>query len=188
MSPEDILTNLKTQQRAHRLQLSTNEVDAVKLYAGHEFEAMNSYLRGDVVSGKMFLKGDIRAREYVKELNKVIDSTPGIKHDLTVFRGVGDPKLFGASNIGDVIIEEGFLSTTVDQDVVQFFTTEDVPTMFQIRVPEGKKGFVVNSIRGAGKKAESEVLFDSGIRLRVIGKENRKVAGINFKVVLAEML
>ena len=114
-------------------------VTAVMTYNdAKDYQKINGGLRSGKLSAKF--------RETVDKINELIDKTPGIDKESTVYRGVSTgafaDQILGLQP-GDTFQDKGFTSTTKDKDFAERFNSlegRDHGALIQVSLPEGTKG------------------------------------------------
>ena len=110
------------------------------------------------------------------ETIKQIDSSISGKTDsnMMVYRGIA----IGAGDIdvGDVISNAGFTSTSAVKDVADDFANYYGGTTISIKIPAGTKALFIGYNTG-GDFDEAEVLFGRGASIKIVGKEDGAIVG-----------
>lgn len=168
----DLETSLKyvneADHKSYCKSLRAWDLQAVVEYTGEDYAEINKELRKS--KGKSELKGSTKA------LSKVIDNAPPLEHEIVVGRGFVSDRL-SKLKVGDEFVDHGFMSTTLDSDVLGSFALNNPgvtisgskaneSNVLNIRVPPGTKGLYLNSI---GVKGEHEFLLQHGTKLRIEG-------------------
>lgn len=135
--------------------------DAVELYTGGGFRAINTALREQAADG-IPVPSDIAG--HVTAIRSVMHTS---EHPMVAFRGVpvtGQARAYDFLEPGDVIEEAAFVSTSrsaaVALDFIEGSETE-VNIMFRLRLPTGTRMLVTNP-------REAELVLPPGSTLRVI--------------------
>ncbi len=124
----------------------------------------------------------------VKELDSAIENAPPLKEEVGTYRGVAFQ--YDGVKAGDVLIDEGFMSTSLNKDVAHSFgSTEDAKeagtkgaARLYITVPEGGKAMYVGGIGNI--KSEQELILprQTTMRIRDIRYDSEGVQHIHAEV------
>lgn len=131
--------------------LTREERQALEQYSTSLFHDLNSGLRLGKTTEKSLL------------IDEVFRKAPKLKADLKVYRGL-DQSAFPGKRlpvIGDVIIDQAFMSTTISSEVAEGFARGVTLEMI------AKKGSTPLSLVRVNPSAESELLFPRGTRLLI---------------------
>jgi hypothetical protein len=162
--------------------VSTEVYEAVYQYANRGFQPVNYSLRTKT--------SDIENNYIVKGMDLVIKATPPLTEDKTLLRGVRGAiatKLL-ESKVGDGFQDNGFLSTTGNINIAEFFSRnqDDENAIMVLDVPKGTKAFqprkfFVGQDDGSdlwgALKQEDEYILARGTKFQITGidKETRTV-------------
>jgi len=151
--------------------LSGKEDAAFAFYQSPGYELMNGQARGlKVEAPAADLK---RAKQAIKDFDSAIEKSPGLPHDLIVYRGLNADQ-FGAVKEGDILTDKGFTSVSLTTGSGTGGKNQAKAT---IRLPAGTKAaagrtkelvlargtqFIVKSYSKVGRKVsyELEVIGD----------------------------
>lgn len=134
-------------------------------YGRDGYKDINAVLRGTLARGEAG-----RAERAIPRMDKVMREAPPLNRNTIVYRGI-DRDL--GLNVGDVITDRGFMSTTFDPDQALEFTkggkVKGESTLIEIRVPRGTRGVVMDAL---GMFAEEmEMVLPRGGQLRIVSAE-----------------
>lgn len=95
------------------------------------------------------------------------------------------------SKIGEVVTEDGFMSTTRDPEVAYYWdgytgSTKDIT--LELTVPEGIHGFDVENMFEVDEEQQREVLLERGLSYKITNVEKRETDDGTVIVVQAEIL
>ena len=159
--------------------LTARETTAVQLYNNSIDGAINAYLRGNtaditlspeqkkIVGTSSDAAAVKKVKQAITDLSNLIDNNP-MTEDVQVFRGVdgtfaqqliGDWQS-GTLQVGDVISEKGFCSTSVNKPF-------EGPVQFIIKVPKDSKATYISNVPGLRWPAGTEVLLQQGSQRRL---------------------
>lgn len=157
-------------------------MSALEGYQGSDFRAVNKVLRG--MPADRFVEEDYAgsndidpasARDHLDKQIELIDDVMDVSKimsDIRVLRGTETGRgIFGDRLAGSLTgfewTEDAFVSTTVDPDVVDYFTTTGLS--MEILVPAGTGAVNLSGFRNSrGGSDEAEVLLQRGLRMRVV--------------------
>ena len=162
-----------------------NEMSALREYFGHDYDGFQETLRNpNPVPNNVFT-------EKIKLIDKIFEITPPTTKKFKVFRGVktggnylsGDylGAFYRSLEPGQLIIEPGYLSTSINKDIAQEWANDFADDyLLIINVPEGS--VAVNPVTSweQGLKefdehlnapTEEELLFNRGTVLRIIDND-----------------
>ena len=157
-----------------KARLTKEELAAIKVYKGNDYDVINRYLReGDMSFGRPVATNPERLQARLAEVTPAIDGTkaaiekaPGLTQPLIVYRGVQSD--FAAelwkNGIGSEYQDKGFVSTSFDLEITKDFGS----TRLEITLPAGTKGLALDGIIPRG---EAEFLLQSGTKFRITGKD-----------------
>ncbi len=145
--------------------LTQDQRQTVADYTGGDYVDINDDLRDDALEDE--------TRDQVAAIDAAIEGTPGLLRDTNLYRGnelleYNEAFINDDLVVGDVIIDEAFMSTTIDRELAtRMFTSERTPaTLFQIQAPQGTAGIFVEPITFS--EGEQEWILPRGTRLRII--------------------
>ena len=191
--------------------MPTEQLSALQSYTGLEHRGINELHRDKERSDRASERGDALAeaiakrREESKNLDALIDSTPPLESDLTVYRGLHDSGLAGYGlhwlqnlyrddatplPLGQVVVDKGFMSSTLSFQSSHYFSGSGF--VLEIKIPKGGKALVCNVAdmvtRRTSQKIESEheVLLPRDTALLITGA--RKDLGSGRVVVEMEVV
>jgi SPP1 gp7 family putative phage head morphogenesis protein len=145
--------------------LSSQKLNAIKIYTGNGYAGINAFLRGEIKD-----LDDIKKRSLIT-LEKTLKDSP--KKPGVSYRSISidwtHPELiqkWEKYKQKDIFIEEGFLSTSLDEKIAKDFSGVDHQIFMEI---QGKKGVFISPY--SEKMLEMEVLFSPGFKGRILKKE-----------------
>lgn len=144
-----------------RKSLSPDEVDALDMYAASKYTLVNGTLRGQIESTGP--RGDL-AKNLTAKMDSALDKD-GLEEDVTVYRRMG--RRFSDLDLqpGDVIQDNGFVSTSLLQEPLQEHFRGSVA---KISVPKGiKAAYLGFADERMGVAKEQELVLQRGLKLRV---------------------
>jgi hypothetical protein len=135
------------------------EAEALREYVGPDYAFMNAYSRNASGPDKDFYE------EKSKRLDSLIAKQPPLKGEEVVYRGMRPPKELEKQLVKDaVIVDKGFMSTTIDRDTANNFGT----TIMTIRVPKGYHAVKVQDyLQGTVADNERELILPRGTKLKI---------------------
>lgn len=147
--------------------LTEDQLRAVKRYSSAEFSKINGALRKG-----LRLSRDIRAT--VDALDDAISNST-CDSEVIVYRGVGQryAEALIASNpdVGDIIEDAGYLSTSAKRDVAGEFAKYEPPgMMMRIKLPKGCNALYLAPY--SVYPAEEEWLLPRNAELRILGYDD----------------
>ena len=145
--------------------------------------ATNAILRGTKTTEDLEADG-ISASEVddmTRALDEEIDKVPGLLRGTLLYRGTRSrtaEKLF-ALNLGDTYTDDGFTSTSLEQDAAEMFSNtgsggEGGGVVLEIETPQGTKAISLAAYFGDGLDSESEVIIARGTEFKVLSKTQAK--------------
>lgn len=152
--------------------LSKGESVAIKEYANYDFVDINKRLR----TGRTDLLRD-KHKTNINLLTSALDRST-IPEDVVVYRGVRDSPRVDRLEVGSVIVDNAFVSTSLSSSVAKRFSAEAGYSV-EIVVPKGSKGAYRGSLyelelllqRGSQFSVESKDYANRRLKLRLIGQE-----------------
>jgi SPP1 gp7 family putative phage head morphogenesis protein len=128
----------------------TEAYQALSDYKSYGYGKINEYLR----SGHGAQHAGIeQTKDYIKAMDKAMKAAPGLPEPVVTYRVLGQvnssdiDKLFGSLEPGDVWIDKGFSSTSLNKEYVESFKTG---WLVEIENPEGTKGIMLDGLKGKG--------------------------------------
>lgn len=138
-----------------RKTLTESELFQLREYKRFGFKRMNSALR----SGYIF--------DDTKEIINAFKKAPGLPEHTRLFRGVARDALPKNIEIGDVIVDKGFVSTSLSSSLAREFGG----TIIEILAPKGTPGIFMDYFGSS----EWEVLLPNKSMFRVVSVESRRI-------------
>lgn len=138
-----------------RKTLTESELFQLREYKRFGFKRMNSALR----SGYIF--------DDTKEIINALKKAPGLPEHTRLFRGVARDALPKNIEIGDVIVDKGFVSTSLSSSLAREFGG----TIIEILAPKGTPGIFMDYFGSS----EWEVLLPNKSMFRVVSVESRRI-------------
>lgn len=149
-----------------------NGGEAVSVYAGDAYMAINSKLRGTKPDAAMLGYGSddmaeyeefaAEAVEFIPAMDKAFKKAKPTPSNMVVFRAAPPEFVQGSQNYGDVFQDKGFVSTSLDSS---FGETNG----YAIAVPKGSKGLFIAEV--APNPEEAEFLLPRDSKFKYIGKD-----------------
>lgn len=187
-----------------REDLTTSERIAIESYTGEGYQDINGILRDhdgwrkdleeslrleaihwndmeDEDEIEQFVSSQIEEREAIAEdcIQNMVDVFDGIesKENMKTYRGLASEYFNDIKDklkVGDFLEDNGFVSTSTDEDVAGKFGSY----IMEVLIPKGSPAISVKSISGIAK--ENEVLLKSGARFEVceINHEKRRLVAM----------
>lgn len=144
--------------------LNSEEAGRVQYYTGDGFSQLNQRIAAGTMD-----EADTNA---ANTLDDIISRAPAAD-DAVVFRGV---RSMDDASVGDVISNDGFVSTTASQNMAKTYAGVDPGrAMIRILVPQGQPALALDKTL-SNNPVEKEVLLPKGINFRVVGKSTVKGA------------
>lgn len=140
---------------------------AINAYTGNAFYGINTTLRQ-----KSRWESDDH-REIARSLDRALDNAPKLEEDLIVYRGTAGTVLDQLDDIGKVVQDDGFMSTSGNLGTARQWGRKDA--VLQILVPKGQKALPLGEM--SLTSAEAETLLPRGMQLRVVGIDEIDVPG-----------
>lgn len=148
----------------------TEAYQALSDYKSYGYGKINGYLR----SGHGAQHAGIeQTKDYIKAMDKAMKAAPGLPEPVVTYRVLGQvnssdiDELFGSLEPGDVWIDKGFASTSLNKEYVESFKKG---WMVEIENPEGTKGIMLDGLKGKGgyTSFEDEWLLPRNTNFEVI--------------------
>jgi hypothetical protein len=139
-------------------------------YKSYGYGKINQYLR----TGQGAQHAGIeQTKDYIKAIDKVMEVAPGLPEPIITYRGVGKfatpeiNELFGSFKPGDIWIDKGYSSTSLDKGYVKDFANG---WFVEIENPQGTKGVMIDALKGleGHPNIESEWLLPRNTQFEVI--------------------
>jgi len=159
--------------------LATENRAAVLAYQGNIGHKINEALRDPQISEAGYQK-------YIDGLDKTIELAPPLSQKITVYRGVQsnvgrDNEFWRRMEVGDVIEDKGFVSTTLRPSLAADFAYKNDPIasqgfVFKMDLPVGTKGVFPSSVlglEGGVTRTEAEFLLPRGSKFEILSKEGK---------------
>jgi len=143
---------------------------ALKEYKSYGYGKINEYLRIDHLSAI----DETSVKNAVKAIDGVMKIAPGLPEPIVTYRVIGQgnlstqiDELFAGLNPGDVWIDKGYSSTTLDEGFLETFKDGWI---INIENPEGTKGVMLDGLRGkaGNRNTESEWLLPRNTNFEVL--------------------
>lgn len=163
--------------------LSEEAAKAVDAYQGPEYEHINKSLRYGEAAIPEGPRSLIKRR--IEELTKVLDNAPKTQQDIMAWRGYSNKDVhekFMSMNLGDVLHDKGFMSTSLIRETSEYFVGKDrFGVMAHIHIPKGTRTLYMDH----KVLSQTELLLNRGQKLKLISKavDENDVLILNFKLV-----
>ena len=161
--------------------LDEKEVDAIEHYTTGGYYDISSYLRR---GNKRPMYSSLEELESsIEEIDEALERS-SIPQDVVVYRGTRTTH-FQDVEVGDVIVDRSFVSTTTDRGLAEEVYVGGKKSMLvEIKVPKGSKGAAVGSVSMFGSN-EREVLLarDTAFRVDSINFTEEGVSTMTVTVV-----
>lgn len=166
--PQEKVVNLLRDESQEWIDnLSGKEKHAIEKYTFNSgdkkpnrfFERLNAMLRGD-------LPEDKKLREYADTISGALKRNK-LKHDIIAYRNL-DIDLYSGFEVGDIITENQFISTSVVKGAALSKKYEII-----IYAPKGSRGAYIEKISKYPK--QRELLLDKDVIFRVISKQQNLI-------------
>ncbi len=166
-----------------------------------EFDVLDKYTTGNLVDVQTGLRDPNIAISFGRKvptipapLKSAVERSV-IRNPITVFRGIRSDNQFLKANVGDVVEEKAFISTSYDEDIARTFAgggmSEDIRTVLEIRLPRGLNGLdIQKTYEGYSKylptdydlnpnmiAREKEVLLPAGTKFKVVARRESNLPG-----------
>lgn len=158
----------RDQSRRWESQVNLEQLSSVRDYTGGTHKNLNKYLRG----GRTDVPGwetKSQLEDYATNISKAFKhSEARVREEMVVHRGtrIRDNHPWWNADVGDVITDEGFMSTSIKPDVAKSFRGNAKIVAW---VPENARGLWLETVSNFA--GEEEVLWDIGQTWRVLRKE-----------------
>jgi hypothetical protein len=147
--------------------LSEDQLQAIDLYTGSEFELINDYMRES-----RFTDPDDELEETINRLEATIADAPSLSNAQLVYRGAS-LQTFGVNSIGELELKLGesfqddaFISTSFREQVADDFADRPDEIVIEMRLPAGTSGLAVSTM--SYNYQESELILLPG-QMRLVG-------------------
>lgn len=141
---------------------SASDVEALKVYTGSEYTAINRFLRGEDA-------GSAEVARNVRALDAALGKA-ALTDDVTVYRGLdrlGAERLASSGlRFDQVIVDPAYLSTSRRLEEAREFAGDN-GLLMAITARKGQRGVDVSEVSTMGT-AEREILFARGSKLKVV--------------------
>lgn len=144
--------------------LPEEQAQALADYTAGGYVGVNDGLRDDDIDEKI--------QEQIELIDSAIQNTPNLPSDTKLYRGLTSEAYNDAFNngdlvVGDVIIEDGFMSTSIGQETPWLFTSKKNNGVFyEILAPKGTTGIYVEPV--TTQEGELEWLLPKGTNLKIV--------------------
>jgi SPP1 gp7 family putative phage head morphogenesis protein len=147
--------------------------DALSEYKSYGYGKINDYLRNYAGTRTQHAGMDI-TKDQIKAIDKVMKAAPGLPEPIVTYRVVGQGNvssqiddLFADLTPGDVWIDKGYSSTSLDKEFVENFKTG---WLIEVENPAGTKGVMLDGLKGKEgyTNIEDEWLLPRGTKFEVI--------------------
>jgi hypothetical protein len=150
----------------YKEKLTYEEIEAIRKYQSTWYLDMNGFLRGRLESVSR------KTRTYIKNLQKAIKKVK-IKENILVARGTTVSAIGGdwdAALINDIIKDEGFISTSLSEEMAKDFVNRkgERGILMYVKIPKGTNGVIADV--AVNDNWESELLLAPGTKIRITGK------------------
>jgi hypothetical protein len=144
---------------------------ALKEYKSYGYGKINEYLRTGHGAQHAGIE---QTKDYIKAIDKVMANAPGLPEPIITYRVVGQgnlatqiDELFDGLGPGDVWIDKGYSSTSLDED---FITTFKNGWTIKIENPQGTKGVMIDGLKSLDNyvNEENEWLLPRNTRFKVL--------------------
>lgn len=139
-------------------------------------QSLADYTDGGYIGINTDLRDGLAEGGILDEINNIdfaIQNTPGLPSDTKLFRGMKDATYNEAFNngdlsVGDVIFDEGFMSTSLNQSITQdvFSSDSDRGVLYEILAPEGTQGIFMEPV--TFREGEQEWLLPRDTNLEIL--------------------
>jgi SPP1 gp7 family putative phage head morphogenesis protein len=146
--------------------------EALSEYKSYGYGKINDYLRNYAGTRTQHAGMDI-TKDQIKAIDKVMKAAPGLPEPIVTYRVVGQvnssdiDNLFADLTPGDVWIDKGYSSTSLDKEFVQNFKTG---WLIEVENPAGTKGVMLDGLKGKEgyTNLEDEWLLPRSTKFEVI--------------------
>lgn len=150
----------------HKYILDRGRVGIVQYYSLQGSFFMNKYLRGKTryKSKNNFIE------KLINTMSSIVNNAPSFNKSYTVYRFVRTEEYLIHLNVGDIFIDNGFMSTTRDP----FYNSDEFKFGFiliKIHIPGNKKGVGLCMESVSHFPKEQEIILPPGTKLKLIKKD-----------------
>lgn len=173
--------------------LDFNQRNALEGYSKDDYRKINDSLRGKDVDYSTPEQKE-RLDNQINTISDTLDSKE-LSEDMTLYRGLNEPKsIFGEEyadksldqlrqeNIGKVVYDDGFCSTSIDRGTAQDFANSWNGTVMEISAPKGANGMCMSEV--SAYSGENEVLLQKGSGFRIDDINYDRFSGYTVKASL----
>lgn len=139
------------------------DCSGITTYTGGTYQAINRFLREGSISPSL---GVTNLENLVTKIDTAMNKAPRTPRDMITFRGF-DREVFDKINPGTIFKDEGYYSTSIDNNVAKSFGSYIV----DVRIPKGSKGVYVGEYGISKYPSEREFILPRGSRFKVISKD-----------------
>ena len=166
--------------------LPADQKKAIKGYTNGEYYDLNSDLRAGH-SLDTIAKVDSEKANLARTLDKAMETCPPSPEDIMLNRGFNSDDLWqaidsGKVNVGDVIQESQYLSTSLDARRVDQFGFGPYPIQYRIQAPKGTRFLYVDEL--SEYKGEVEAILARGTKFEITGITSETVSSGAVKMIL----
>ena len=139
----------------------------IKYYTLQGSYLINNYLRK---RSAFKVKNDVLETDVIRPVWEAVNNSPAFDKNYYVYRFVNDDSFLGELKIGEIFIDDGFVSTTRDpfyrSDLYQFGFI-----LFKIKIPKGMNGIALSVELSSHFPDEQEIILPPQTKLKLIAKE-----------------
>jgi hypothetical protein len=157
--------------------LPPEELEALVTYQKSGYREINAVLRrkADVLD-ELSAERLAEAEQNIRNLDALIDRTPGLEADTWLYRGVEGDLLeaIASQGVGGIVTDAGYQSTSFVRSQAERFAgrlSDRGGAVLRIAAPKGQKGIVMSAARSSGLTNEYEFLLPKGTSLRIIERK-----------------
>lgn len=147
----------------HLKPFTATDHGAIGKYSTERFDEINKHLRDPSFVKSQRQRDELDAD--AAKLSSALEKLP--VHPGTTYRGTAGGPFLDRYKVGDVVEEQGFLSTSKDEGVAGTFF-KDKGAFFTIDGASGR-----NMTKYSKMEWQQEVVFDKGSRFKVTGRDER---------------
>lgn len=163
-----------TDEEINKFQKSSDE--CYNKLNSDEKEAMYEYALGGYQDVNDYLNGKFGGYENTQDMIEKIDSSMdkyNLEEDVVTYRGTSSDN-YNNYDVGDVIEEKMYYSTSLSQGIAQTFADDcSNSIMAEIHVPRGTKSIYIGD--NTDYDFEAELLLSRGLSYKVIKKEKDNI-------------
>jgi len=148
------------------------------------YSLVNGTLRGELGFDDLLPKTQKKVIDMTDDLDELIKANVRTEDNLLLFRGVKDDGLdeWEFADVGDIVTEAGFSSTSFDRAIAQRFARKD-GIVLEIEAPRGTKGIMPQAFRTGDKDAllggdasnELEYLLQRNTQYQIVSREGNTI-------------